>query len=224
MITKDELESKYAWIKGQTEDPKQRNFLYNLATMDLPRGVKYDFRDMSQDSDVVGRVQIYLEKIRNRVALGNGLFLYGAPGVGKTRVICHIMRHSAKHGLNGAYFTALGLGYEMKKAIGIPDRLSDVEDSTLYRDILVIDEMGKENPDSAWYRSELERIVKFRGDNGGSMIFGTNLRWDEWKNTYGEALSEYVESNCFKLQFFCGNYRMKKLVEFEMIMCGEKKG
>lgn len=169
---------------------------YQLALAGIPkRHRKYTVESLGEDTLRLGTLQKYNSNILDRVRLGQGLYLYGGTGSGKTTAISAI----AMSYIVEASKDALRTGSKSKQFVlflNIPSMLEGIKrgfddpgvanwwSQTIATakkvPMLVIDDIGSEKP-SDWARERLTELIGERYDNERCTLFTSNLTLGELK-------------------------------------------
>ena len=149
---------------------------------------------------------------------GRGLLLYGPAGTYKTTTAAAILLHAVRRGLMNTDPTDRNItwhGWAMGRFVdwqevselfrSANDDEADDFDATEIRkaliptgptlnraDYLVLDDISRERA-TEWNTSELQRIIRRRGDNGYPTIVTTNTTPKEWESIHGEPLTDFFD-------------------------------
>lgn len=117
-------------------------------------------------ADLVGA---YCERIRERVAAGQGLFIVGPVGVGKSCAAGIVAREALK-----AELTVRWEGVsELVEALEAPRTRREILDRMKHPDLLIWDDFGVQNM-SPWQIAWLDPVVEYRSARRKTMIVTTN--------------------------------------------------
>lgn len=144
----------------------------------------------------------------------NGLFLYGAPGTGKTHLACGICNALIREkDVQPLYTSATEL---MAKAYARMDKRNDESDrphpfdAPRYAEVLVIDDLGAEKP-SEYALSLFQELIDYRYRQGLPTIYTSNLDIDGIERLYTGRVERLYEACQF---LHCdGTSRRRRVVD-----------
>ncbi len=142
------------------------------------------------------------------------LLLYGETGTGKTFMTNCIARELIEKSFSVIYLTAISL-FDLfeKQAFGADpeDTLTtrDLEQYLFDCDLLIIDDLGTESPNS-FTNSRLFYCLNERLLRNKSTIISTNLTLDTINSLYSERIASRVLSSYTLLKLYGDDIRMKK--------------
>ncbi len=151
----------------------------------------------------------YSRKLNKAHANGYGLFMSGSAGCGKSVFISYVLCKAIRRGKSAYYTTILQLDRDIKAGFDDKDAGRRLE-WLLTSDFLAIDEMGKESAKAtAFTKSQVERILKDRFDNGKPLLIGTTLPVAAFGGAYGEGVSSMVRGKMQAVRLEEGDIRLK---------------
>lgn len=149
---------------------------------------------------------------------GNGLLIYGKPGIGKTTLSLSIIQElltkfpldcfvpsEGKILLKPCYFSTFNdvldaKGRTMADEVTEEDTLlwegllGECKDDSYNIRVLVIDDVGKEHASlSGWQKNILHHVLRTRFNNGLPTIVTTNIARDNWDGLYGDATASFAK-------------------------------
>lgn len=149
---------------------------------------------------------------------GNGLLIYGKPGIGKTTLSLSIIQElltkfplecfvpsEGKILLKPCYFSTFNdvldaKGKTMADEVTEEDTLlwegllGECKDDSYNIRVLVIDDVGKEHASlSGWQKNILHHVLRTRFNNGLPTIVTTNIARDNWDGLYGDATASFAK-------------------------------
>jgi DNA replication protein DnaC len=165
------------------------------------RGVSFDRPPVPEIArvapDQVQAVRRYVRDVDANLDAGQGLWLMGDVGTGKTTLAMIVSKAALDAGRSVAIYSLPRLLNLIRDAIeteagmvGFLERLAAV-------DLLHIDDLGAENT-TEWVLEQLYSIVNTRYEDERAMIVTTNLR-------YEELIAQLGERTVSRLVAICGN-------------------
>jgi DNA replication protein DnaC len=164
------------------------------------RGVSFDRPPVTLiDPTVVGQVRRYTADIDARLDAGDGLWLMGDVGTGKTTLAMLVSRHALDAGRSVAIYSLPRLLSELRKTFEESSDLSYLQllDSLASVDLLHIDDVGAERT-SEWVLEQLYAIVNTRYEEQKSIVVTTNLQPDA-------LTAQITERTVSRLVEMCGD-------------------
>ena len=163
----------------------------------------YERPESRQKAMVVKKMAAnYVKNFETFQEEGKGLYLYSnIKGSGKTRMAISIGNALMKVKRVGVkYTTTLDLLDEIKKTFDKDSRVteSDLINSIRKIDVLILDDVGVENP-TPWVKSIFYSILDGRMDNNKITIFTSNLSMDELQ--HDDRLKSRIEKMALPIEF-----------------------
>jgi len=157
-------------------------------------------------------------KATGKPLCGNGLLIYGRPGIGKTTLSLAVIQElltkfpldcfapsEGKILLKPCYFLTFNdvldtKGKTMADDVAEEDTLlwegmlGECKDDSYNIRVLVIDDVGKEHSSlSGWQKNILHHVLRTRFNNGLPTIVTTNIARDNWDGLYGDATASFAK-------------------------------
>lgn len=164
------------------------------------RGVGFDRPPLplieSLNPAPVKAVRRYAGAIGERLAGGQGLWLMGSVGTGKTTLAMLVSKAALEAGHSVAIYSLPDLLRDIRRTFGdLPGAPSHDEffERLTSVDLLHLDDLGAEKS-SEWVLEELYSLINRRYEDQRSVVVTTNLDQDELKRQIGErTVSRLVE-------------------------------
>lgn len=188
VVKNDELAVEYVPCDFQKVYLKEHKSNKKLKSMYMP---KKDYNDFEHTKDRIA-VMDYLSDFIQQDTYMRGLYLYGKPGVGKTRILT-VTAKKLSQTQEVLYVNYPDFVREIKGSIG---------DGSLERKvgllknakILVLDDFGDEGIQSAWYRDEvLMPILQSRMGTKKPVFFGSNYSLSALRDAFSHKASDQVK-------------------------------
>lgn len=168
------------------------------------RGVSFDRPPISnmaadqQTAAVVREIRDYCDNIDGELAEGNGIWLHGSAGTGKTSLAMLVSKTALEAGHTVAIYSMPRLLARIRRTydtdsseegyLSFFDRLTSV-------DLLHIDDLGAEKR-TDWVLEQLYAIVDRRYEDQRSIVVTTNMETDELKEQIGERTVSRLLQMC----------------------------
>lgn len=169
---------------------------YQMEMSRIPKRYrKFTIDNLGDDTVHIKSLRKYCETVLQRVQGGQGIYLYGNTGSGKTTALCAVamtyIAESSKQALRIGKRTG-----QMTLFINIPEMLDgikrgfdDIDTAGQWNDILtaarttpllVLDDIGSEKP-TEWSRERLTQLIDTRFNNELCTLISSNLSLPELK-------------------------------------------
>ncbi len=165
-------------------------------------------------------VRPYCGKLRTARSKGYGLLLLGDNGVGKSIMASYVLTRAIAIGYTAYYTTLPRLDHDLKRGFNDREAAGRLREM-LTSDFLALDEMGKEHfkGGDSYMRTQVERILKDRYDDGMPTLIATNASARELKKVYGATLASILMGKYQIVALEPGDYRERMREEMERDMC-----
>lgn len=181
-------------------------------------------RDLQLTAPVYMRIRPYLEKLWDNVNEGQGLYLWSpTTGNGKTTIACIAAIRYLGFSVDEEPFETSGRRVyflntpefleSLRKSFNSPDAdldrlLSELKDPRLAPKVLVMDDIGAENP-SQWVIERLYSLINFRVSNGLTTIYTSNISLDEIESRLGPRVRSRIEGSTIEIKFIGKDMRRR---------------
>jgi DNA replication protein DnaC len=174
------------------------------------RGVSWDrppVSDMLADLETrsaVRDVRRFAEDLEEEIAAGNGLWLFGPTGTGKTTLAMLVSKAALESGHSVAIYSLPKLLARIRRTYdaepGGDSYLSFFERLTSV-DLLHIDDLGAEKR-SDWVLEQLYALINERYETQRSILVTTNLPHDQLEEQIGARTVSRLNEICSEVQLF----------------------
>lgn len=132
------------------------------------------FYNVSYETDVSDRMkEIFTKQIKS----GNGVYLYGPRGVGKTHVVCAIAKNILESGIDVWYLNTSEflekLRQEFNNETYSDDNHGLLKEVMNFKGVLILDDIGAEKA-SEWTRERLYLVINKKYEEMQPIIFTSN--------------------------------------------------
>jgi DNA replication protein DnaC len=145
--------------------------------------------------EVVQAVRRYVSDIGSQLDAGNGLWLMGDVGTGKTTLAMIVSKAALEAGRTVAIYSLPRLLGLIRAAIDTDAGMVAFLDRLAAVDLLHIDDLGAENT-TEWVLEQLYSIVNTRYEDERAMIVTTNLRYEDLIEQLGERTVSRLVAIC----------------------------
>lgn len=162
------------------------------------RGVSFDRPPITHIRDgIVASVRRFVGEIDQRLDAGEGLWLFGPVGTGKTSLAMLVSKAALDAGRTVAIYSLPRLLAEIRTTFDEDSERSytDLIDRLTAVDLLHIDDVGAEKT-SPWVLEQLYAIINARYEQERSIIITTNLERDELAEQITERTVSRLEEMC----------------------------
>lgn len=160
---------------------------------------------------IVRQVRDYVRKLDDHLAKGEGLWLFGDVGTGKTSLAMLVSQHAIDAGHSVAIYSLPRLLAEIRDTYDDDAQHSYVEllDRLASVDLLHIDDVGAERT-SPWVLEQLYAIVNARYEDEKAILITTNLERDALAEQITERTVSRLEEMCEILPLFGEDRRRQR--------------
>lgn len=140
---------------------------------------------------------------------GQGAYLWGEPGRGKTYAAATAVRLAVESGTKAKLVTAKRLLDDIRAGFDGKDK--DVLDRAERYGLLAVDDLGAERP-TDWAIETLTRLVDTRSAKGLPTVFTSNYRLgglrDVWGGMPGKRIASRIAGSCDCIEFVGADRRL----------------
>jgi DNA replication protein DnaC len=144
-------------------------------------------------------VKTYLAKFSKAEEHGYGLMFRGGPASGKTWMLSYVIGRLVRRGRTAYYTTVADLAAAFTRSFDDATYRVALEQA-LGSELLAIDDMTRESlvgvEKSAWFRSQITRVVKMRSDSGLVTLIATDCEVEELSSVYGPSVGTALRLKC----------------------------
>ncbi len=182
------------------------------------RGVSFerppvsDMARAAETRDAVGKVGAFVDNLDANLAKGQGLWLFGDTGTGKTTLAMLVSKAATEAGHSVAIYSLPKLLARIRRTYeGEPggDSYSAFFDRLTAVDLLHIDDFGAEKR-SDWVLEQLYALVNERYEDERSILLTTNLTMDKLEEQIGVRTVSRLMETCEQVPLFGTDRRPEK--------------
>jgi DNA replication protein DnaC len=182
------------------------------------RGVSFDrppISDMARQAetrDAVGRVRSFIDELDSKLEKGQGLWLFGDTGTGKTTLAMLVSKEALEKGHSVAIYSLPKLLARIRRTYEEEpgqDSYSAFFQRLTSVDLLHIDDFGAEKR-SDWVLEQLYALVNERYEDERSIMLTTNLTVDKLEEQIGGRTVSRLTETCEQVPLFGVDRRLEK--------------
>ncbi|MEX0972245.1 MAG: ATP-binding protein [Solirubrobacterales bacterium] len=182
------------------------------------RGVSFDrppVSDMARSAetrDAVGKVRAFIDNLEANLAKGQGLWLFGDTGTGKTTLAMLASKEALEQGNSVAIYSLPKLLARIRRTYETDpneDSYTRFFERLTSVDLLHIDDFGAEKR-SDWVLEQLYALVNERYEDERSIMLTTNLTMDKLEDQIGTRTVSRLMETCEQVPLFGTDRRPEK--------------
>jgi len=182
------------------------------------RGVSFDrppVSDMARTAesrDAVGKVSAFIDNLDANLAKGQGLWLFGDTGTGKTTLAMLVSKAATEMGHSVAIYSLPKLLARIRRTYESDpneDSYSAFFERLTSVDLLHIDDFGAEKR-SDWVLEQLYALVNERYEDERSIMLTTNLSMNKLEEQIGNRTVSRLMETCEQVPLFGTDRRPEK--------------
>jgi DNA replication protein DnaC len=182
------------------------------------RGVSFDrppVSDMARQAETreaVGRVRSFIDDLDSKLEKGQGLWLFGDTGTGKTTLAMLVSKEALEKGHSVAIYSLPKLLARIRRTYEEEpgqDSYSAFFQRLTSVDLLHIDDFGAEKR-SDWVLEQLYALVNERYEDERSVMLTTNLTVDKLEEQIGGRTVSRLTETCEQVPLFGVDRRLEK--------------
>jgi DNA replication protein DnaC len=131
----------------------------------------------------------------DRLENGRGIIFFGDNGTGKTHLAAAILQDAIQQEHTGVFVSVPDLIAKIRKSWNSEDNESDLIDTLIKADVVVMDDLGAENT-KAWIVERLFVIINARYERMLPVIFTSNCNFQELKQKVGGRIESRIYEMC----------------------------
>ena len=211
-----ELRSQKYW---RNRSPEER-----VTNTKIPKRFRQDnldnYKTTSANAETVKLSNKWLASVEQYVEDGQGLYIVGATGSGKTHLAQALLKRAVyTHNLSGMFITAdkyIQLAYnEIKFGDELPEGYEDPNTMKYLQetfDIVVIDSLGSERPTDFTKRTIIS-LLESRYHEKLTTIITSTLKPASLEQMYSASVASIVQSCCYVAPLKGTDYRIGQWIE-----------
>jgi DNA replication protein DnaC len=182
------------------------------------RGVSFDrppVSDMAQQAETreaVGRTRAFIGKLDSNLGKGQGLWLFGDTGTGKTTLAMLVSKAALESGHSVAIYSLPKLLARIRRTYDAEpggDSYAAFFERLTAVDLLHVDDFGAEKR-SDWVLEQLYSLVNERYEDERSIMLTTNLTVDKLEDQIGGRTVSRLTETCEQVPLFGADRRLDK--------------
>lgn len=166
------------------------------------------YRD--SDYSIMKRIFEYLKNYADNFRPdSNSILMSGPTGTGKTHLSLAVANKVLEKGYSVVYDSAINILNEMKREYLSLEYATEMTDSVMTADLLIIDDLGTEHT-TAFYTSTVYNIINTRLNRKKPTIISTNLNYGEIRRRYEARIASRITTMYVSMQFSGDDIRLQK--------------
>lgn len=198
-----------------------------LAEAGVPRELwQADKIAAKSNADKFEAMAEYGDKLRAAMDAGAGFVLYGENGTGKSSSSAIPVIAALKQGWSAAFVDFRDLVDGWRRAWKDPEHQQHLDERTS-RDIVILDEVGKEhvgNDEGAFVLSRFDSLLRMRRYEYLPTIIVTNLDPVLFAKRYGDSIESLLSDRFTFLAYEPGDFRKRRKARVGTIITGGNDG
>ncbi len=202
------------------EQRLRRGRVRGVASVIPPRyrGVSFDrppIGDMARNAETreaVGKVRAFIDNLDSNLEAGQGLWLFGDTGTGKTTLAMLVSKEALEKGHSVAIYSLPKLLARIRRTYDTEpggDSYAAFFERLTAVDLLHIDDFGAEKR-SDWVLEQLYALVNERYEDERSVMLTTNLTVDKLEEQIGGRTVSRLTETCEQVPLFGVDRRLEK--------------
>ncbi len=139
----------------------------------------------------------------------NSLLIFGKTGLGKTHLSLAVANKVLEKGYSVVYDSAINILKEMEKEHFGREHNSEITDSVIETDLLILDDLGTEHT-TQFYSSTVYNIINTRLNRRKPTIISTNLDYDGIRKRYEARIASRLTTMYANMNFVGTDVRLQK--------------
>lgn len=181
---------------------------YSMMDETMKKSTFENFKKTKENKSLYNLARAYTRRWQEMFEDNIGIMLYGVPGTGKTFAVACIANELIEQGVTVVMTSSISILELIKQTYTKYGDLAEGElfDKINAADLLIIDDLGAENPTS-WSVDRMYKLIDSRYRSNKPMLITTNLEKDQLKNKL--TGSDKVTRSYDRLVEMCQPMRVK---------------
>ena len=173
----DELVMELNYINEHRKEILKRKRESNLTAKKYQLATFSNYVETEQNKSLLKMLQDYFDNSYKNVHFGYGMYIWGAPGTGKTHALYTLANELVRDEHHEIYYTSFVELFDLlRKNFTDINTQEALKDKFKKVEILFLDDIGAEHikKDSEWYQGIIYEIINYRYEHENPVICSSN--------------------------------------------------